>query len=47
MNCIGARPMKCANLMAKLAEDPMVEVELIVDKLEDYDDVQAVFTNLA
>ena len=31
----------------ELTEDEMVEVESIVDKLEDDDDVQVVFTNLA
>jgi transcriptional/translational regulatory protein YebC/TACO1 len=31
----------------ELTEEQMVEVETIVDKLEDDDDVQAVFTNLA
>ena len=35
------------NQPIELTEEQMVEVENIVDKLEDDDDVQAVFTNLA
>jgi YebC/PmpR family DNA-binding regulatory protein len=35
------------NQPIELTEEQMVEVETIVDKLEDDDDVQAVFTNLA
>jgi len=35
------------NQPIELTEEQMVEVEMIVDKLEDDDDVQAVFTNLA
>lgn len=35
------------NQPVELTEDQMTEVEAIVDKLEDDDDVQAVFTNLA
>jgi transcriptional/translational regulatory protein YebC/TACO1 len=35
------------NQPIELTEDQMLEVEAIVDKLEDDDDVQAVFTNLA
>ena len=35
------------NQPIELTEDQMVEVETIVDKLEDDDDVQVVFTNLA
>ena len=34
------------NQPIELTEEQMVEVETIVDKLEDDDDVQAVFTNL-
>lgn len=35
------------NQPIELTEEQMVEVEAILDKLEDDDDVQAVFTNLA
>jgi YebC/PmpR family DNA-binding regulatory protein len=35
------------NQPIELTEEQMVDVEIIVDKLEDDDDVQAVFTNLA
>jgi transcriptional/translational regulatory protein YebC/TACO1 len=35
------------NQPIELTEEQMVDVENIVDKLEDDDDVQAVFTNLA
>jgi transcriptional/translational regulatory protein YebC/TACO1 len=35
------------NQPIELTEEQMVDVEAIVDKLEDDDDVQAVFTNLA
>ena len=35
------------NQPIELSEEQMVEVETIVDKLEDDDDVQAVYTNLA
>ena len=35
------------NQPIELTEEQMVDVETIVDKLEDDDDVQAVFTNLA
>ena len=35
------------NQPIELTEEQMTEVENIVDKLEDDDDVQAVFTNLA
>ncbi|MCU0776674.1 MAG: YebC/PmpR family DNA-binding transcriptional regulator [Akkermansiaceae bacterium] len=35
------------NQPIELTEEQMLEVEAIVDKLEDDDDVQAVFTNLA
>jgi transcriptional/translational regulatory protein YebC/TACO1 len=35
------------NQPIELTEEQMIEVEAIVDKLEDDDDVQAVFTNLA
>jgi transcriptional/translational regulatory protein YebC/TACO1 len=35
------------NQPIELTEEQMIEVETIVDKLEDDDDVQAVFTNLA
>ena len=35
------------NQPIELTEDQMVEVEIILDRLEDDDDVQAVFTNLA
>lgn len=35
------------NQPIELTEEQLVEVEVIVDKLEDDDDVQAVFTNLA
>jgi transcriptional/translational regulatory protein YebC/TACO1 len=35
------------NQPIELTEEQMMEVEIIVDKLEDDDDVQAVFTNLA
>lgn len=35
------------NQPIELTEEQMVEVEIIIDKLEDDDDVQAVYTNLA
>ena len=35
------------NQPIELTEEQMLEVEVIIDKLEDDDDVQAVFTNLA
>jgi len=35
------------NQPIELTEDQMLEVEIILDRLEDDDDVQAVFTNLA
>jgi transcriptional/translational regulatory protein YebC/TACO1 len=38
---------RVSNQPIELTEEQMVEVEAIVDKLEDDDDVQAVFTNLA
>lgn len=38
---------RVANQPIELTEEQMLEVELIIDKLEDDDDVQAVFTNLA
>lgn len=38
---------RVANQPIELSEEQMVEVETIIDKLEDDDDVQAVFTNLA
>ena len=38
---------RVANQPVELSEEQMVEVETIIDKLEDDDDVQAVFTNLA
>ena len=38
---------RVANQPVELTEEQMVEVETIIDKLEDDDDVQAVFTNLA
>lgn len=38
---------RVANQPLELTEEQMVEVEVIIDKLEDDDDVQAVFTNLA
>lgn len=38
---------RVANQPVELTEEQMIEVETIIDKLEDDDDVQAVFTNLA
>jgi YebC/PmpR family DNA-binding regulatory protein len=38
---------RVANQPVELSEEQIVEVETIIDKLEDDDDVQAVFTNLA
>jgi len=38
---------RISNQPAELTEEQMAEVETIIDKLEDDDDVQAVFTNLA
>ncbi len=38
---------RVANQPVELTEEQMTEVEAIIDKLEDDDDVQAVFTNLA
>lgn len=38
---------RVANQPVELTEEQMTEVESIIDKLEDDDDVQAVFTNLA
>lgn len=38
---------RVANQPVELTEEQMTEVEAIVDKLEDDDDVQSVFTNLA
>lgn len=38
---------RVANQPVELSEEQMTEVETIIDKLEDDDDVQAVFTNLA
>ena len=35
------------NQPIELTEEQMIEVEAIIDKLEDDDDVQSVFTNLA
>jgi YebC/PmpR family DNA-binding regulatory protein len=38
---------RVSNQPIELTEEQMVEVETIIDKLEDDDDVQAVYTNLA
>lgn len=38
---------RISNQPVELTEEQMVEVETIIDKLEDDDDVQAVYTNLA
>lgn len=38
---------RISNQPIELTEEQMVEVEIIIDKLEDDDDVQAVYTNLA
>jgi transcriptional/translational regulatory protein YebC/TACO1 len=42
-----ANLQRIANSPVELSEDQIEEVEALVDKLEEDDDVQAVYTNLA